>query len=195
MSEKTRGFGVPDAVDPHHFVVTIPAGRSGEIAISEHYGVTASSDEPDVVIRCRLSRQAWRGIADECKRVLNDRLKEKKLKTSRWSAGDNPVERLLGKELCVLAWAVEVADPATYSAAIAAWAGLKPEERWWLFRMVDQGTGDAEDSDIGWRKALRVAFTESPSPTEIQNKRKRKPKHIEGDLFPLPLFEAKEGEG
>lgn len=191
MSERTHGFGVPDTVDPHHFVVTVPAGRSGDIVVSEHFGVTASSDEPDVLVRSRLSREAWRGISEQCKRVLNDRLKEKKLKPSRWSAGDNPVERLLGKELCVLAWAVEVAEPDTYPAAAASWAGLKPEERWWLFRMADQGTGTAEDTDIGWRKAIRVAFTESPGPAEIRAKKKKKTKYIEGDLFSLPLFDEK----
>ena len=189
MKERTRGFGVPDTVDPHHFVVTIPAGRSGDIVISEHYGVTASNDEPDVLIRCRLTRSAWRSIADACKRVLNDRLKEKKLKPSRWSAGDNPVERLLGKEICVLAWAVEAADPQTYPVAAAAWVGLKPEERWWLFRMADQGSGGAEDTDIGWRKAIRVGFTESPGPEEIRAKKKSKKRNIEGDLFSLPLFD------
>ncbi|MEF2554632.1 DUF3780 domain-containing protein [Aurantimonas sp. A2-1-M11] len=32
-TRKTRGFGVPDVVDPHHFVVRIPKGSSGDILI------------------------------------------------------------------------------------------------------------------------------------------------------------------
>ena len=172
---KTIGFGVPDTIDPHHFVVTIPSGRSGDIVISEHFGVSASSDDPDVMLRCKLSRTAWKSISDEVKRIFNERLREKKLKSSRWSAGANPVERLLGKELCLLAWAVENAATETHPAAIASWLGLKPEERWWLFKMIDQTVGDADDQEIGWRKAIRIAFTESPNQFEAtQKKRQRK---------------------
>ncbi len=191
MNAKVKGFGVPDTIDPHHFVVSIPSGNGGEITIAEHFGVSATGDAQDVVVRCKLSRIAWHSISDEAKRVLNDRLREKKLKPSRWSAGDNPVERLLGKELCVLAWAVENAPEETHLAAVNAWIAFKPEERWWLFKMVDQTVGDASDGDIGWRKALRIAFTESPKQSEVILKKKHRKKHAAGDLFPLPLFDVK----
>lgn len=176
MTPRTRGFGVPDTVDPHHFVVTIPSGYSaGFIVITEHFGIMAQGNQPDVVVRCRLSRTAWRGIAEDAKRVLNERLREKKLAPGRWSAGNNLVERLLGRELCVLAWAVETAPVDTYPAAIASWAALKPEERWWLFRMADQATGSADDTDIGWRRAIRIAFTENPGPSDKPSVRRKLP--------------------
>lgn len=186
---KTRGFGVPDVIDPHHFVVTIPSGNAGDIVIAEHFGVSASSDDPDVLVRCRLKRSTWRLISEEIKRIFNERLREKNIKPSRWSAGDNPIERLLGKELCVLAWAVETASPEFCPAALTAWIGFKPEERWWLFKMVDQTVGDASDVDIGWRKALRIALTESPNQLEAKQKKTNRKKYIDGDLFPLPLFD------
>lgn len=189
---KTKGFGVPDTIDPHHFIVTIPSGNSGDIVISEHFGISAPSESPEVLVRCKLSRPAWRGISEEAKRVLNDRLREKKFKQSRWSAGENLVERLLGKELCVLAWAVENAPEESYPAAVLNWIGFKPEERWWLFKMVDQTVGEADDKDIGWRKALRIAFTESPNQLEVSQKKRQRKKHIDGDLFPLPLFDVKD---
>lgn len=189
---KTKGFGVPDTIDPHHFIVTIPSGNSGDIIISEHFGVTASNEDNDILMRCRLPRSAWRSISEDVKRIFNDRLREKKLKPSRWSAGENPVERLLGKELCVLAWAIENATEETHAAAVACWIGFKPEERWWLFKMVDQTVGEADDKDIGWRKALRIAFTESPNQLEVSQKKRQRKKHIDGDLFPLPLFDVKD---
>jgi hypothetical protein len=189
---KTKGFGVPDVVDPHHFVVTIPSGKNGNITIVEHFGVSASNENPDVLVRCRLSRTVWRSISEEVRRVLNDRLREKGLKPSRWVAGENPVERLLGKEVCVLAWAVENAPEETHLAAIACWLGFKPEERWWLFKMVDQTVGDADDGDKGWRKALRIALTESPSQIEASQKKRHRVKYDDGDLFPLPLFDVKD---
>ncbi|RWL80663.1 MAG: DUF3780 domain-containing protein [Mesorhizobium sp.] len=184
-SLRTEGFGVPDTVDPHHFVVRVPSGNSGDIEIIEHFGITADSPDDDVLLRCRLTRKAWNGIKDEAKRVLNERLREKNLKTSRWSAGDNKLERLLGREFCLLAWAVETARPDDYPAACAAWASLKPEERWWLFRMCDHATGTAADTDIGWRKAVRVALTETPGPLAPTKRRKTSKPKADADLFAL----------
>ena len=58
--------------------------------------------------------------------------------------------------------------------------------------MVDQTVGEADDKDIGWRKALRIAFTESPNQLEVSQKNRQRKKHIDGDLFPLPLFDVKD---
>ncbi|SMQ85915.1 Protein of unknown function [Devosia lucknowensis] len=185
VAAKTTGFGVPDAIDPHHFVVRIPRGSSGEIEIIERFGINAQSSADEEVLRCRLSRPAWSGIKEELTRVLNDRLREKKLKTSRWSAGDNKVERLLGRELCLLAWAVEAARSEDYATSCASWAAMKPEERWWLFRMCEVAGGTADDADFGWRKAVRIAFTEVLDPVERKNRRKKASTGV--DLFSLPL--------
>lgn len=160
---KTVGFGCPEGVDPHHFVVELPQGRTAPVVIAEVYGIKAGINGlPEVAERCYLSRGAWTAIANEVKREFNERLREKKLSTSRWSTGLNKVERLLGKELLVLAWAVEQADPETIPNAIRNWTGLRPEERWWLYTVTAAATGGAENGNIGWRKALRYALTENP---------------------------------
>lgn len=160
---QTIGFGCPNDVDPHHFVVDIPAGRTAEVVISEHYGIKAGiNGNPEVAERCYLPRTAWAAISEDIKREFNLRLKEKSLPTSRWTVGENKVERLLGKELLVLAWAVEEADVATIPNAIRNWVGLKPEERWWLYTMTAAATGTPTDTGIGWRKALQHALTENP---------------------------------
>jgi hypothetical protein len=184
-AEKTTGFGVPDTIDPHHFIVRIPRGSVGQIEIIERFGINAQSSEDEEILRCRLSRAAWAGIKEEVTRVLNDRLREKKLKTSRWSAGDNKVERLLGRELCLLAWAVESARENDIPTACASWAGLKPEERWWLFRVCENAGGSADEADFGWRKAVRVAFTEVLDPATKRSRRKNKAQSV--DLFSLPV--------
>jgi hypothetical protein len=93
--------------------------------------------------------------------VLNERLKEKELPVGRWLVGPNKVERLLGKELCLLAWAVERVEVGLVPNALRNWQALRPEERWWLFAMVAAGAGTADHGDIGWRKAVRVAMTEA----------------------------------
>ncbi len=189
--KKTIGFGVPNELDPHHFTVEIPAARTDAVIVSEHFGLQGGSNGiPDVLERCRLSRETWTAIAEEARRVLNERLKEKGVATSRWFTGTNQVERLLGRELCVLTWAVEVAGKALVPNAIRNWAAFKPEERWWLFAMASNLTGTSDDTDIGWRKALRVALTETPGGDEIVAIRGKRPKRIaEADRPKLPLFE------
>jgi hypothetical protein len=159
----TFGFGCPDTTDPHRFEVDIPAGRTGTVSIEEHYGIKAGIDGvPEVIERCRLPRELWSMIAEDVKRDFNERLRAKRLAASRWTVGVNKVERLLGKELLVLAWAVEKASPELVPNAIRNWVGLRPEERWWLFTVTAAATGLPEDADVGWRKALRFALTENP---------------------------------
>jgi hypothetical protein len=169
---KTTGFGVPNDIDPHHFVVDIPTARANPVVITEQFGLSGGSN----------------GLPDSLERVLNDRLKEKKLATSRWKSGKNQVERLLGRELCVLAWAIEAAPKETIPNAIRNWSGLKPEERWWLFAMAASMTGTSQDVDVGWRKALRVALTENPTGEEVVAIRAKRPKNTE-ERPQLPLFE------
>ena len=130
----TLGFGCPDTTDPHRFEVDIPAGRTGVVSIEEHYGIKAGiSGLPEVAERCHLPRPIWSMISEDVKSDFNERLRAKKMAASRWTIGVNKVERLLGKELLVLAWAVEKASPETIPNAIRNWVGLRPEERWWLF--------------------------------------------------------------
>ncbi len=190
MSErKTTGFGVPNDIDPHHFVVEIPAARANPVVITEQFGLSGGSNGlPDSLERCRLNQDAWNVVRKELERVLNDRLKEKKLATSRWKSGKNQVERLLGRELCVLAWAIEAAPKETIPNAVRNWSGLKPEERWWLFAMAAAMTGTSQDVDVGWRKALRVALTENPTGEEVVAIRAKRPKSTE-ERPQLPLFE------
>lgn len=160
---QTIGFGCPNGVDPHHFRVEIPAGRTAKVVITEHYGIKAGINGiPEIAERCYLPRQAWTAISEDVKREFNQRLKEKQLPTSRWSVGVNKVERLLGKELLVLAWAIEQADISVVPNAIRNWIGLKPEERWWLYTMTAAATGEPDAAGIGWRKALQHALTENP---------------------------------
>lgn len=154
----TLGFGVPASSDPHHFKVIIPKANSGKIEIREYLGLQAQSEELSVIDRVILERPCWTAIRAEVQRAFNARLKGYGLKTSSWQVGENVVDRLLGKELCVLAWAVEGMDIDNIPVAIRNWLALQPEERWWLFGMTAMSTGGIEDRDVGWRIALRHAL-------------------------------------
>jgi len=68
----------------------------------------------------------------------------------------------LGKELCILCWAVEEATPDDIPNALRNWEALAPEERWWLYTMTVATTGQAMQRGLGWRKALRAAIADNP---------------------------------
>jgi hypothetical protein len=99
----TLGFGVPATSDPHHFTVVIPKSSTGKVQISELLGLQATTADSAVIDRVLLDRPRWTAIRAEVQRAFNARLAAHGLKPSAWKVGDNPVDRLLGKELCVLA--------------------------------------------------------------------------------------------
>ncbi|MDX8396655.1 MAG: anti-phage-associated DUF3780 domain-containing protein [Mariprofundaceae bacterium] len=157
-AHSTLGFGVPATSDPHHFQVIIPKANSGKVQISEFLGLQAHSDDFSVIDRVLLERNHWTAIRSEIQRAFNIRLKEHNLQTASWKVGENPVDRLLGKELCVLAWAVEYMEMEKIPVAVRNWLALRPEERWWLFGMAAMSTGGIGDGNKGWRLALRHAL-------------------------------------
>jgi hypothetical protein len=154
----TLGFGVPATSDPHHFKVIIPKASTGKVQISEHLGLQAASADNAVIDRVLLDRPRWTAIRAEVQRAFNARLSAHGLKPSAWKVGDNLVDRLLGKELCVLAWAVEQMGTEKIPVAVRNWLALRPEERWWLFGMTAMSTGGLFDAGKGWRAALQHAL-------------------------------------
>lgn len=154
----TIGFGVPATTDPHHFLVEVPKNSFGAVRIIESLGLQAQDQQAGIIERVVLERPRWTAIRSEVQRAFNVRLKENNLRVSAWKVGDNPVDRLLGKELCVLAWAVEGMTPENIPVAVRNWLALRPEERWWLFGMTAMSTGGVHDGNKGWRLALRHAL-------------------------------------
>ena len=101
-------------------------------------------------------------IKDALTAEFNSRLKKEGLRVGKFTAnGGTPVERLFGKEIMVLLWAIEDCDPSLVSTALRNWKGLVPEERWWLYTMTNAATGKIHDKK-GWRKAFRFALCENP---------------------------------
>jgi hypothetical protein len=182
----TVDFGAPDTFGAHLFRVEIPASRNEPVVIVEDYGYRGQEGGiPREEERVVLKRPVWSAIADIARREFNDRLKAVKILTGRWHTGTNRVDRLLGKELCVLAWAAETANDEQLPVICSKWAALRPEERWWLFSMTVAEAGLPEDTQRGWRRALFLALSDGEKPAS----RKRRPRPIEQDLFKLPQLE------
>lgn len=185
----TLGFGVPATSDPHHFKVIIPRSNTGRVQISEYLGLQATSDEAAVIDRVLLDRPRWTAIRGEVQRAFNARLKAHDLKTAAWKVGENPVDRLLGKELCVLAWAVEHMEMEKIPVAVRNWLALRPEERWWLFGMTAMSTGAVGDGDKGWRLALRHALGDVAQSELLQPHSRRDRGRRGSDRPTLDLFD------
>lgn len=187
MTERTEtiDFGAPKAFGAHCFRVEIPVSRNASVVIVEDYGYRGQEcgvprDEERVV----LLRWVWSAIADISRREFNHRLKTAKVLTGRWHTGTNLVEHLLGKELCVLGWAVETANKEQISIICSKWAALRPEERWWLFSMTVAEAGRPEDTQCGWRRALFLALSDGEKTDAIR----RRLRPIEHDVINLPIF-------
>jgi hypothetical protein len=162
-SVKTIGFGHAPEHERHHFVVAIPRAPMAEIMMYEVFERDLVG--PELVatnLRCKLDRNRWLKIVDALEEEFNQRLRVARMRPARFRAGDNPVARLLGKELLLLAWAIEDAEPTLIPTAIQNWRGLVPEERWWLYTMTAAQTAHYSKHNVGWRRAIRYALTENP---------------------------------
>lgn len=171
-SPSVEGFGFDPSESGHHFRVTIPVKKDERVYISEHFSADDTRERlelnialgaEDDKLRVILPRLKWDDIAEATQIEFNQRLRQMNLKLGKWKVGATPISRLFGKELVLLAWAIEDADPALIPVAVRNWLGLVPEERWWLFTMTNAATGHAiAGRNKGWRKAVRFALTENP---------------------------------
>ena len=160
---KTIGFGHAPEHEQHHFVVAIPRAQMAEVLIYEVFKRDLVGPELIAAnLRCKLDRNRWLKIVDALEEEFNQRLRIARMKPTHFKSGDNPVARLLGKELLLLTWATEDADPSLIPNAIQNWRGLVPEERWWLYTMTAAQTAHYSKHNIGWRRAIRYALTENP---------------------------------
>ncbi len=168
-------YGFDPSEAEGHFLAFIPesSGSTAEVHIREQLvwkpemlAVMAmdTAIRAEGQLRVRLSRPHWDAIADVVRAEFNTRLRSQGKAPGKWKVGFNPMARTLGKELTVLAWAIEQADVGLCDIALSNWLGLAPEERWWLYTMTAAATGHfKEGQGLGWRKALRFALTESPA--------------------------------
>ena len=170
------GLGFLPEETRHCFVIEVPkgSGQNDLITITEYRGIenafqpdqVAGAETPqDPALRVLIDRTRWLLLAPAFWDEANRRLRANGLPTLKFVK--NParpvfVHASLGKELCILCWAVEEASPDDIPNALLNWEMLAPEERWWLYTMTVATTGQALQKGIGWRKALRAALADNP---------------------------------
>src|SRR5579859_7159320 len=161
----TQGFGFDPTQSPHHFAVVMETAR-GDVTIEERFSWGEALDDdgatPEATSKARLDAYRWARIAPAVAEQFNNRLRAAGLATATWTQ-ETLLAPHLGKELTLLFWAVEDADPSLLPAMLANWIGLAPEERWWLYTTINATSGHPEHGrDRGWRKAIKIAFAENP---------------------------------
>ena len=175
-ARRVVGLGfLPDEAR-HGFLIDVPRGSSPTelVCITEHRGTdldhlgarhTGAPNPTDPALRVLVDRARWLALAPAFWDEANRRLRANGLPPGKFTknpAKPVPVHPSLGKELCVLCWAVEEAPPDDIANALRNWEALAPEERWWLYTMTVATTGQALQKGVGWRKALRSALADNP---------------------------------
>lgn len=174
-TRRAIGLGfLPDEAR-HGFLIDVPKGAAGNdmIRISEHRGndldhmgmrETTATSPIDPSLRVLIDRMRWLALAPAFWDEANRRLRANGLPSAKFQKNPTkpvPVHPSLGKELCILCWAVEEATPDDIPNALHNWEALAPEERWWLYTMTVATTGQAMQKGVGWRKALRAAIADN----------------------------------
>ncbi len=176
LARKVVGLGFLPEEARHGFLIDVPKGKGASdiICITEHRGEELNHlgnrtvDAPlpgDPGLRVVIDRTRWLALAPAFWDEANRRLRANGLPTQKFHKNPVkpvPVHPSLGKELCILCWAVEEASPDDIPNALHNWDALAPEERWWLYTMTVATTGQAMQKGIGWRKALRAALADNP---------------------------------
>ena len=183
----TVDFGGPPQFGVHHFYVEIPPSPRQAISIFEDFGFNGDPGRQETT-ECRviLARELWTKIRDGARRDFNARLKTKKMGCGSWTTGTVKLDRFLGRELCVLAWAAEYATPTECLIITQKWLALRPEERWWFYTKTASEARMADDTHRGWRKALYCALSDGESiklAKKIRPRKKVKKKAPLPDLF------------
>jgi hypothetical protein len=164
MTKTMAAFDVADIYREHCYLVSISKGKDAKTQVYEVFGRAPDPGErewaPETLLRCEVPRATWDAISGEVRAEFNRRLKSMEKPAGRWGADETAVQRLLGKEMLVLLWAIEQGNVSAEETAVAIrnWLGLKPEERWWLYTMTAAATGYAHQAAMGWRNALRAAL-------------------------------------
>ena len=162
-------FGFDPGESSHHFAVIVSEEPQDPVVIEERFTWKEEKEPANgklPVIKIRLDQYRWDRIAESARSQFNKRIREAGHRSVSWKTDQiSLLSPHFGKELTLLAWAIEDIDESLIPNAIANWTGLEPEERWWLYTTVNATFTKAEaGKDRGWRKAIKIAFSENPVP-------------------------------
>jgi hypothetical protein len=132
------------------FFVALFARGTGPVELVEELGFA-----PGTVLRAVIQRAVWEAILPAVRADFAPRLKGLKVSPIAWSGDSVCLARGLGRELCLLAWAAEHAQPGELGAICERWRAMPVAARAEMYlRMNQHDCGTANDGQRGWRRAL-----------------------------------------
>jgi hypothetical protein len=169
VREAAIDFGFDPRASAYHFALVEERDRA-TVRIEERFALAGEETDPETgqrrrpVVKAGLDRYRWSRLAEPARAEFNRRLLAEGGHAARWRPEETLLAPHLGKELALLFWVVEDADPTLIPNMLANWSGLAPEERWWLYTTVNATAGHAEHGrERGWRKAVKIALAENPA--------------------------------
>lgn len=163
MEKRYIDFAYPahDAA-PHHFFIQ---QDEKSFNLVECWGASS----PGRIVRARIDADVFKRIRSRLKDAMNSRIKgvnatlkggEKKMPAGNgWNRNDvTRIDRILGREICILFWALEGCPAGQEDAVIDFWQTYRPEEMWWIFIQADQDGRHYDTAPKGWRAALPIIF-------------------------------------
>ena len=150
-------FDVADIYQEHAYLVRLTKGRDAKVQVFEVFGRPPTDREPqwapETILRCETAREVWDVISPEARAEFNRRLKAEGKPAGRWGADETAVQRLFGKELLVLLWAVELAGREAGGDRGRDPQLARPQARGALVALHHDGRGDG----LGASERARLA--------------------------------------
>jgi hypothetical protein len=162
-------FGFYDLASNHHFAISLD-NKSDTVELTEDYG-PRSSLVVSKYIRVSLTRDIFNMIESVVKLEFNKRLKAEHQSPGAFNKkGVTYIDRMLGKELATLMFAVE---HVTGSGSIDAvrdidnicknWLNLDTCNRWWYYSQASAfGSAGQYDKDSNIRKGIYLMLSARP---------------------------------
>ena len=162
-------FGFDPRSSAYHFALVVERDAA-TVRLEERFETEASGAGLEggeirrPILKATLDAYRWSRVAEPARSEFNRRLTAEGGRAARWRPEETLLAPHLGKELTLLFWVVEDADPTVIPNMVANWIGLAPEERWWLYTTVNATAGHPEHGrERGWRKAVKIALAENPA--------------------------------
>jgi Protein of unknown function (DUF3780) len=147
--KKAQGFGYSPEEGTHHFIAEIR--KEGPVFLYQHINGLSRHV-------ATFTRNQWDEIAQPVAAVFNIVLGQQGYVYGRWKVGEIPLRDTMGKELLLLARAIEDADLDRIPRILDYWRGLHPCERWWLCTQSNAVHEGPHDERKGWRMAIKYAL-------------------------------------
>lgn len=147
----------------YYFYVVVPNNNNESVKLYEKHSYNKDFSDKvqpiqgDDILISSISTETWEIVKPIIKNNFNTRLKKEKEKTLGLSKNGTIIEKMLGKELSTLFWALELCDYENASTVGHRWLYHMPEELWWLYssgRNYQSNTGCIS----GWKTSLFYMF-------------------------------------